>query len=399
MRRACTPCIVTDEKKLIPLARVNFSDKRIAEAMLQDALHKNPGILPVEEIDASYLPLASIGREIAMIDNLFVSPSGRLTLVETKLWRNPESLREVVGQILDYAAELSTWSYSDLESGSREAVESPLANGESLYQYVARLYPDEVPTESQFVDEVQRSLASSRFLLLVVGDGIREGVERVLGGLHDHPQRLFTFGLVELQLYENPDALSGKIFLPQVVAKTTEIVRAVVRVTTTGQADVSVSLDELPAETPKKTGRRTLSEDVFFSELQDDSARALFGRIFALADELGIEKGWRASSVSLRLPDPKGSKTELTVLVLETSGQLYTGWMDGQLENIGLPKTIALTYVQNLCQIIGGVTPKESGLSRPLKADEVAKKYDQVAALIRDTVQRIKDACGVTESL
>ncbi len=34
-------------------------------------------------------------------------------LVEAKLWRNPEARRKVIGQILDYAKELSRWNYED----------------------------------------------------------------------------------------------------------------------------------------------------------------------------------------------------------------------------------------------------------------------------------------------
>ena len=49
------------------------------------------------------------------IDNLLVTPAGLPVLVECKLWRNPQARREVVGQILDYAKELSRWSSSDLQ--------------------------------------------------------------------------------------------------------------------------------------------------------------------------------------------------------------------------------------------------------------------------------------------
>lgn len=103
MRRNLTPCAVTRDKIHLPLNRIEFTDRQVAEAFLQEALSKNPGLLPVDEIDPAFSPVASLGREIAGTDNLFISPLGRLTLVETKLWRNPESGREVVGQLLDYA--------------------------------------------------------------------------------------------------------------------------------------------------------------------------------------------------------------------------------------------------------------------------------------------------------
>ncbi len=396
MRRTCTPSAVTNDRKHHLLTRVDFTDRRIGEGFLQEALHENPGILPVDEIDGSFSPLVSLGREIAGIDNLFISPSGLLTLVETKLWRNPQSLREVVGQILDYAAEVSSWSYSDLESSVRTCLSSPLQKNRSLYQHVASSCPDEVPPENQFIDDVEKGLRMSRFLLIIVGDGIREGVEKVLGNLHNYPQRLFTFGLVEIHIYENPAVFNGKILLPLLVAKTTEIVRAVVRVQTEGKAQVSVEIEDSTKDSTSPS-RRKLTEDIFFDEVKDETARSLYKKLLSLADELGCEKLGRSSSISIRLPDPKGSRQKLTLLVLTTAGELYVGWLADQLGRIGLSKNIAYDYVKTLCNIIGNVTPRKErkdGLSRNFQAKEMAEHLDEIEELIRETVQKIRNQCG-----
>jgi hypothetical protein len=70
-------------------------------------VHNKPNILSVFEIETGFMPLIPIGREVSTvagyIDNLFISPEGYLSIVETKLWRNPEARREVIGQILDTA--------------------------------------------------------------------------------------------------------------------------------------------------------------------------------------------------------------------------------------------------------------------------------------------------------
>ena len=54
-------------------------------------------------------PNAELKTPAGPIDNFMVTPSGLPVLVECKLWRNPEARRQVVGQILDYAKELSRW--------------------------------------------------------------------------------------------------------------------------------------------------------------------------------------------------------------------------------------------------------------------------------------------------
>jgi len=83
-----------------PLRRIRLGDREFSEAYLQEMLHACPELLPIDELDADFGPIVSLGREI---DNLFIAPSGKLTIVETKLWRNPQAIREVLAQILDYA--------------------------------------------------------------------------------------------------------------------------------------------------------------------------------------------------------------------------------------------------------------------------------------------------------
>src|SRR5690554_5194212 len=108
------------------------------------------------------------------IDIIYVTPQGKLVIVEAKLWRNPEARRKVIGQVLDYAKELSLWDYEDLQ---REVSRATGRKGNVLYQIVADQFPE--TDEALFVDEVTRSLADGRFLLLILGDGIREGVAAI----------------------------------------------------------------------------------------------------------------------------------------------------------------------------------------------------------------------------
>ena len=390
MRRTGSPTIISTEGKHALLSRVEFDDRHVAEEYLQDSLNKSPELLPIEEIDPAFGPLASLGREIDNIDNLFISPTGKITLVETKLWRNPQATREVVAQVIDYASRLSLWSYADLEAALKTAMSpAPVGDG-SLYAYVAKKFPGEALPEEQFIDEVQKNLRAARFLLMVVGDGIRENLESMLGHLHRQPQMLFTFCLVEMQIFENPDLFKGRLLLPVVVAKTTEVVRAVVRVQTTGQAEVSVAIEEEPEKT-LGAKRRTLSEDEFFSEIQDESARQLFKRIMTFAGDIGAELIWRSGSASVQLPDPNGSRQNLTLFVLTNSGTIYTYWLAGQLEKVSLDKTIAFDYVKSLGALVGiKPNPKDgSGLSRNIKAAELAPKADEFMALVRQTVEKI----------
>ncbi len=394
MRRTGIPSIIDAQGERYPLTRVKFSDQQIVEEFLQNTLHNSPGILPIEELDRNFSPLASLGREIINIDNLFISPSGNLTLVETKLWRNPEATREVVAQVLDYAAQLSTWHYSDLEDAARGALDpAPIGNG-TLYEFVARQFPDEALPEDQFVDAVQRNLADARFLLLVVGDGIKENLEHILGQLHRQPQMRYKFGLVEIHIYENPAVLDGRVLMPIVVANTTEIVRTLVRVQTTGSAPVSVSV-EAQVEPPSVGGRMPYDEDSFFEEIQDECTERIFRRLLALAPEIDAELTWGARAVSIRLPDPKGEGKLLTLFLLNNNGEVSTGWLAMQLKKLSLDETISHDFVKRIASLFPGITPHKKNpefLSRGIKSSELEPKIDEFISIVRDTVARIKQS-------
>ncbi|WP_343654364.1 hypothetical protein [Paraburkholderia caribensis] len=157
------------------------------------------------------------------IDNLMVTPAGLPVLVECKLWRNPQARREVVGQILDYAKELSRWSSSDLQRAVRQRLK---CDGDPVLEKVRQVAPD--TEEIQFNDALTHNLRRGRFLLLIIGDGIREGVEAISDYLQAHAGLHFSLGLVELPIFALPDG--GRLVVPRVLARTAVITRTVVAV-------------------------------------------------------------------------------------------------------------------------------------------------------------------------
>lgn len=171
------------------------------EAWLRDRLFEHPDLLPIGDLDPAFGPLLPLCRELRTeagpIDVTYINPAGRLTLVECKLWRNPEARRKVVAQILDYARALVRWSYSDLQrqvavaSGNRGNVPFELARAHNP-----------ALAEHQFVDAVTRGLRGGRFLLVVAGDGIREDIAGLAELINRNAAQGFSFGLVELALYD-----------------------------------------------------------------------------------------------------------------------------------------------------------------------------------------------------
>ncbi len=87
------------------------ADVTVAERHLQDFLVRCPTILPLQHFSSTFHPSICIGREVSTgagsIDCLFISGQGRLTIVETKLHKNPEARRAVVAQLLEYCDQVS----------------------------------------------------------------------------------------------------------------------------------------------------------------------------------------------------------------------------------------------------------------------------------------------------
>ena len=201
------------------------ADGGMDESSLRNLLFDFPSALPVSAIDASYADPVPVCRELStpagFVDALYVNRLGRLILAEFKLWRNPQARREVIGQILDYAKEFASWSYEDLQ---REVSRALGRKGNVLYELVRAQNPG--VQEADFVDNVSRHLARGEFLLLIIGDGIREGVENIVEFVQRHSGLHFTLALVEAALYRDR---SGRIVVhPRCLARTEVVKRFVV---------------------------------------------------------------------------------------------------------------------------------------------------------------------------
>ncbi|HKY92659.1 MAG TPA: DUF4268 domain-containing protein [Nevskiaceae bacterium] len=249
------------------------SDTAYDEGWLQGLVYRHPQLLPSGEIDASYARLVPVCRDLntgpgGFLDVLHATPGGRLVLVETKLWRNPSARRNVVGKVLDLAQEFSRWSYEDLDHRVREALHDERGEAIGLHRRVSSWYPEVL--EDTFHDAVARSLRRGDFMLLVVGDGIREDLARMGDFLERHSSLHFTFALVEMAVYPLP---SGDRFVqPRVLAETVTLKRTTVTLESPGL--MATQPDDQPEEPPDPNAQFSLDFwTEFLRELRLDDPR------------------------------------------------------------------------------------------------------------------------------
>lgn len=217
-----TPYIVGDECPE-KLERIHLNSNELLEKTIQEVIEKCPDILPFSDIDISFGSFTHLCREYktqnGLIDHVLLGEHGEICLIETKLWRNPEARRKVIGQIIDYGSALRGMTYTDFE----ESVKRHSRTSKSLFEIHKSAFGETLP-EEVLVDSVSRTLSEGSFLLVIVGDGIRSEIIEMKNYLDNFPGNLSTLALVELRAYKH----EGKtLFLPLLVTKTVEIGRTI----------------------------------------------------------------------------------------------------------------------------------------------------------------------------
>ena len=212
----------------VRLGQTPDEDGNRREAFIQNLIHDHPTLIPMAEIEPAFSPLISVCKELptpaGYLDNLWITPWGGLVFGEAKLVRNPQARREVVAQALDYASGVAEWTFDDLEAAVRKALKQPSFKLWSLVEAETDL------TEEQFTDAVQRRLRTGQLLLLIIGDGIREGVEALTAHLQLHAGLHVGLALLDLSLWRSLDG--GLIVVPRIPMRTVLIERGIVRLDT-----------------------------------------------------------------------------------------------------------------------------------------------------------------------
>jgi hypothetical protein len=264
----------------------------------------------------------------------------------------------VVGQIIDYAKDLSRWSYEDLEGAVKAACTR--TNTESFSGlYALACAPEGAQTdEATFIDTVGRNLRRGRFLLLIVGDGIQESAETMADFLQQHAGLHFTLALVEMDIFEMPKASGGYFIQPRILTKTTNIERGIVRV-----EEGRIEFHAPPAAAPSKTaseGKRTsITEDRFYEELgrNKPNVPARLKTFVERLSDLNITTEFGTKSLSLRWHPDEDRAWSLGAII--TDGKVWTEFLHQQADTVGL-LNLSHRYVEKLAQAVPGAYIKEA---------------------------------------
>ena len=341
----------------------------------------------------------------AVPDLAYVSDESHRPTRLGRLLRGPDA--HVSGAL----CHLSTWTYDEL----RQAVLSCRSNdaGASSDPLVDLASDgDDDVDEQEFVDRMNRNLRLGRFVLLIVGDGIHEGVEKMAAFLNQTPQLQFTLGLVEMGLYALDDKAQPADFFvqPRIVARTREVTRAVVEIKTTVQPD-AIHISVPPTPTKAQGERRPLTESAFLEQLSESSSPEVvrFAQwVLEQAPAHDLTITWGEGGPLLRYEDAETGH-RFTFGKLSRGGTLGdTYWLGGACQRRGIDASIYQNYLDQVAALIPGATrrrfrtPKGTEREQVAISDSPKKGSPPLAALVTHgpewfeiidaTVRKIREA-------
>ena len=213
--------------------RVIESSEYATEQELQDFLLRFPSLIPLDEAETGAKPLLPIGWEVSLasgsIDVLYLDASGLLTIAETKLKRNPQWKREVLGQIIEYAASLCEWTVEDVEAQAHRFLNSeqaaPAYRGCTLEEAMRKLLQQTLAQgEGELtIDELRATmgdqLRNGRMRLIVAVDEIHEHLRRSITFLNTYS----SFSIYLLQCTRLADGKDRDLFVPSLFGYTRKV--------------------------------------------------------------------------------------------------------------------------------------------------------------------------------
>ena len=178
--------LIQDDGELVEMGEQPYG----SEEKLQELLARYPNLLAGSQIDAAAprrwllvsrevgIPGQEYGADRWAIDHLFVDQDAIPTLVEVKRSTNPQIRREVVGQMLDYAANaMAYWRIDALRASFEANCEK---QGLDPEVEIASVLGEEEADSEGFWEQVRDNLRAGKVRMIFVADEIPPELQRIV---------------------------------------------------------------------------------------------------------------------------------------------------------------------------------------------------------------------------
>jgi hypothetical protein len=214
--------LIQEDGKLVEMREQPYD----SEALLQELLAKYPNLLAGDQMDGTEARRwLLVSREMAIpgeedgggrwtLDHLFLDQDAIPTLVEVKRGSDTRIRREVVGQMLDYAANaVLNWPVETIRAKFEKTCE---LQGLDPSNELARLLGDEGDGES-FWQNTKTNLQAGRVRLVFVADEIPSELRRVVEFLNEQMDPAEVLA-VEVKQYIGQGRM--KTLVPRLIGQT-----------------------------------------------------------------------------------------------------------------------------------------------------------------------------------
>lgn len=272
--------VVQKDGKTVAMDRVRCRDE---DKELQQLLEKNPQLMPGDQIKPDNprrwllikrempVPDPSSGEDRWSIDHFFVDQSAIPTFVECKRFLDTRSRREVIGQMLDYAAN-GHW-YWDREMIRGFAAQTAKESGVEIEEALAQLQPDDSLSVDEFLERVENNLRQGQVRMVFFMEEAPFELKSIVDFLNKQMERADIL-IVEAKQFER-DGL--RVVAPYLFGYSEEARRVKKTVTVTSSS------------------RRQWDEEMFFEDAQSKlkpGEVAALRKLLRFAQEHSLQVRW-----------------------------------------------------------------------------------------------------------
>ncbi len=345
---------------------------------LQEVLEKNFNLLPGDQIDPTDprrwllvkrempVPDPVSGQNRWSIDFVFLDQSAIPTFVECKRFDDTRSRREVVGQMLEYAANGQFfWTGEDFMQIINERIEG---TGKTIENVLQDIGPDDDMDADEFFERAENNLREGQIRLVFFLEEAPIELKSIVDFLNKQMERTEVL-LVEAKQYE----LDGTIVIVPFLFGYTEEARQIKR-------SVVVS--------SRNQSRRKWNEMTFFNEikneLNDDEVDAIT-KVFNYArPKFKIKWGSGRTTGSFNVSEPEICPRSF--LTVWTNGRMFLNfhWLNGSESAEKFRRVLQTTIRERFEWEV-----PDGEVEYRLNSSEWIHFVDELIAVIDDVVRKI----------
>ena len=324
--------LIQDNQELIEMTEQTYE----SEKLLQTWLAQYPALLVGNQIDAKDpkrfllieqecgVPAKEAGADRWSIDHLFIDQDAIPTIVEVKRSSDTRIRREVVGQMLDYAANATEhWRVDHMRERFAANCQR---RGVDATRKLKEFLGDNVDPED-FWERANRNLQDRKLRLLFIADVIPTELQRIVEFLNEQMNHTEVLA-IEIKQFVGQQGLRSLV--PRVIGQTSK------------------------AQIVKGTQRRTTTnEDEFFTNLSQRAPEAaqVARKILDWAVDKGLPIKWRGSSF-VPVVNYGGPSTHNPITVVGGKKNPRVGLKFGRMRN---RQKFSVTQRQELLRLLNEI--------------------------------------------